>query len=111
MTDGNSVGVDVGVGNSGRDGVLDHAGQQRFADPAQGQAYDRDSQLNAVDHFVEVAVQLLDDTGADAAGFDELLDAGFADAHQGEFGRGKERVGCDQEQDQKHPDQHKGDHG
>jgi len=56
-------------------------------------------------------VQLLNNAGADTAGFDELLNAGFANAYQGEFGRGKERVGCDQEQDQKHPDQHKCDHG
>ena len=49
--------------------------------------------------------------GADAAGFDELLDTGLADADQGKFGGGKESVGCDQEQDQKHPQQHKGDHG
>ncbi len=83
----------------------------RFADPAQGQADYRDSQLNPVNHFVEVAVQFLDNAGADTAGFNELLDAGLADAHQGEFGRGKEGVGCDQEQDQEHPDQHKGDHG
>src|ERR1700690_4201302 len=91
--------------------ALDHASEQRFADPAQSKAYYRDSQLNAVDDFVEIAMQLLDNAGTDTVGFDELLNAGFANAHQGELGRGKERVGCDQEQDQKHPDQHEGDHG
>ena len=91
--------------------VLDHAGEEGFANPAQGQADDGDAQLNPVDYLVEIAVQFLDNAGADAAGFDELLDAGLAHADQGEFGRGKERVGCDQEQDEEHPQQHKGKHG
>ena len=56
-------------------------------------------------------VQALDDAGADASGFDELLDAGIAHADQGEFGGREEGVGCHQEQDQKDPEQHKGDHG
>ena len=34
---------------------------------------------------------------------DELLDAGIADADQGEFGGREERVGCHQEKDQKAP--------
>ena len=108
--DGDAVGIKAGVRNLAEK-LLHHVGEERFTHPAQGEAYYRDSQLDAVDYFVEVAVQFLDDAGADAAGFDELLDAGFADAHQGEFGRGKERVGCDQEQDQKHPEQHEGNHG
>ena len=52
----------------------------------------------------------MDNARADAASFNELLDAGFANAYQGKLGRSKERVGCDQEQDQEHPDQHESDH-
>jgi hypothetical protein len=108
--DGDPVGVNVGMRNLAEK-FLNHVGQQRFANPAEGKANYCDSKLNAVNHFIEIAVQFLDDAGADSSGLDELLDAGFANAYQGEFGRGKERVGCDQEQDQKHPDQHKSDHG
>ena len=98
------VGVDGGV----RDSVdelhaFDQAGDHGFADPAQGQADHGDAELNAVDDFVEMLVQALDDARADAAGFDELLDAGVADADQGEFGCREERIGCHQEKDQKAP--------
>jgi hypothetical protein len=88
-----------------------HFGKQRLAHPPQREAYNRDSKLDAIDHFVEVAVQLLDDTGTDATSLDELLDARVPNAHQGEFRGCEESVGCDQEQDQKHPEQHEGDHG
>jgi hypothetical protein len=40
-----------------------------------------------------------------------LLDAGVADADEGEFRGGEECVGCDQEQDQKDPEQHESHHG
>src|SRR5580698_2505922 len=90
--------------------VLDDAGNHGFTDPAEGQADDGDAELNAVDDLVEVAVQLLDNAGTDAAGFDELLDAGLANADQGEFGGGEERIGCDQQQDKKHLQQHVGKH-
>ena len=43
----------------------------------------------------------LNDAGADAAGFDELLDAGIPHTHQRKFGRGKESVGRHQEQNDK----------
>ena len=43
--------------------------------------------------------------------FNELLDAGIAHAHQGEFGCREEGIGRHQEKDQKDPEQHKGDHG
>src|SRR6202451_390448 len=108
--DGNPVGVNLRVGDLA-ERFREDTGQHGFADKTESQAYDCDSQLNTVDYFVEVSVQLLDNAGADAPGFDQLLNAGFANADQGEFGRGKERVGCDQEQNQKHPDQHKCDHG
>jgi len=108
---GDAVGVNRGVGNLiNKAEALNDASDDGLADPAQGQADYGDTELNAVDYFVEVTVQLLDDTGTNAAGLYELLDAGFADAHQSEFGGGKERIGCDQQQDEEHLQQHIGKH-
>ncbi len=76
-----------------------------------GKADDGDSQLDAVDDFVKITMQFLDSAGADAVGFDELLNARITHAHQGELRRREERVGCNQQQDQEHPEEHKGDHG
>ncbi len=56
-------------------------------------------------------MQPLHDAGADAARFDQLLDTGIANADQGEFSGREKRIGRHQEKDQKHPEQHKGDHG
>ncbi len=55
-------------------------------------------------------MQALDNAGADAAGLDELLNSGIANADQGELRSGEERIRCHQEKDQKHAKQHKGDH-
>jgi hypothetical protein len=56
-------------------------------------------------------MQPLDDAGTGAAGSDELLDAGIANADQGEFSGRKKRIRRHQEKNQQHPEQHKGDHG
>ena len=66
--------------------------------------------MDAVDDFVEVLMEALDDAGADAAGCDELLNSGVADADQGELRSGEKRICRHQEKDQKHAEQHKGDH-
>ena len=55
-------------------------------------------------------MEALHDAGADASGFDELLDAGVAHADQGELRGGEKRIRCHQEKDQEHAEQHKGDH-
>ena len=91
--------------------VSDELRDDRFADPAQGEAHHGDAELHAVDDFVEVLVQALDDARADASGFDELLDARVAHADQGEFRGREERIGCHQQKDHKDPEQHKSDHG
>ena len=108
--DCNPVSVNRGVGK-----VLNrtqhHLGQQRLTHPAQGQADDGDSQLDAVDHFVQIAVQLLHDAGADAPGRDQLLNTGITHADQGELRGSEESVGRHQEQDEEHPQQHVGNHG
>ena len=91
-------------------GRFHQTGHHALTDPSQGQANYRDSELDTIHHFVEPLVQALDDAGADTYGFDQLLDAGVARAYQREFSCREEAVGCHQEQDQKHPEQHKGNH-
>ena len=89
---------------------FDEAGDHGFADPAKGQADHGDAELDAVDDFVEVLVEALDDACAAAAGVDELLDAGVADADQGELRSREKRVRRHQEKDQEYAEQHEGDH-
>ena len=108
--DCDAVCVNRGVGNI-LNRAQHHLGQQGLADPAQGQADDGDSQLDAVDHFVQVAMELLHDAGANATGRNQLLDAGITDADQREFRGREECVGRHQEQDEEHPQQHVGNHG
>jgi len=55
-------------------------------------------------------MQPLNGTSADATRLNELLNARIAHAYQGKFRGCKEGVGRHQEQDQKHPEQHKSDH-
>src|ERR1700691_1903568 len=109
--DGDAVGVDGRVRNLMHKAQRTYQlGDHGFADPAQSQADDGDAELDAVDDFVEVLMQALDDTGAGAAGFNELLDAGVANTDQGELRGGEKRIRCHQEKDQEHAEQHKGDH-
>ena len=109
--DGDAVSINRGVWNFVNETEgLHQTGDHGFADPAQGEADHGDAQLNAVDDFVQTLMQALDDAGAGAAGFDELLNARVADADQGEFRSREKRIGCHQEKDQKHAEQHKGDH-
>ena len=110
--DRDGVGVDRGVRNSVNEThPFDQAGDHGLADPAEGEADHGDPKLDAVHHFVEVLVKALHDARADASRGNELLDAGIAHAHQGEFRCCEEGIGRHQEQDQKDPEQHKGDHG
>jgi hypothetical protein len=53
---------------------------------------------------------MLDDAGAGTSGFDELLDAGIADADQGELRSREKRIRRHQEKDQEHAEQHESDH-
>jgi hypothetical protein len=55
-------------------------------------------------------VEALDDASAGASGFDELLDAGIADADQGELGSCEKRIRGHQKKDQEHAEQHESDH-
>jgi hypothetical protein len=109
--DGDAVGVNRGVGDlMHKTKRAYQLGDHGFADPAEREADDGDTELHAVDDFVEMLVEPLDDAGAGAAGFDELLNAGIANADQGELCGGEERIRCHQEKDQEHAEQHEGDH-
>ncbi len=72
---------------------------------------DGNSELNSVDHPGELLVQFEDGAGADAVGFDQLLDTRFANADQSKFRRREEGIGRHNEQDDKHPRQHIRNHG
>ena len=108
--DGDGVRVDGGVGDAS-DPALEQSRQNRLAQPAQGQAGDGDSELHAVYYAAELLVEFEDGAGADAVGFDQLLDARFADADQRELGCGEEGIDRHQEQYNEHPQQHGCNHG
>src|ERR1700691_6002955 len=55
-------------------GLLENAGNGRFADPAQGQAAERYAELNSGKKIAEVLLQTADDAGSRLALRDELLD-------------------------------------
>ena len=78
--------------------ALDKMRHHGFADPAQGQADHGYAELNAVDYLIKVAVQPLEDAGADTTGFYELLDAGITHADQGEL-RSSEKGVCRHQED------------
>ena len=108
--DGDGVGIHRDVGDPAQE-FFEQPSQRRLADPAQAEAGDGDAQLDSIDDLVQVLVQPLDNAGADAAGFDQLLDSGVADADQGKLGGREKGVGRNQEQDEKHPQQRKSYHG
>ena len=107
---GNGVRVKSGVGDLANP-AFDEAGEDRLAEPTEGQAGDGDAELNSVDDPGKLLVELENDAGADAAVFDELEDASFAHADEGEFGGRKEGIGRNQKQDDKHPQEHQCNHG
>jgi len=91
--DGDSVGIDRGMRNLMNEAeTFDQAGDHGFADPAESQADDSDAELDAVDDFVEMLMEALDDAGSDTSGLDELLNSGVANADQGELRSGEKRI-------------------
>ena len=103
--DGDGVSQDGGV-IAATYRQLDQGGQGGLANPAQSEAGQGDTELDGAEQLVHALVQLADGAGADAAGLDELLDAGVADADQGKFRRHEEGIGRHQQQDGKHPQEH-----
>src|ERR1700722_15663310 len=108
--DGDGMGVDGGVRDAA-DPALEETGENGLAQPAQSQAGNGDSGLNSVDDAAELLMEFEDGAGAGAMGFDELLDAGFADADQRELGGGEESVDRHKQENNEHPQQHGCNHG
>ena len=67
-------------------------GQRGFAEGAEAQAGQRDSDLYAGDDAIELAEEFLNDFGAGVAEFDELAHARDAHGHEGKFRGGEETV-------------------
>ena len=94
--DGDEVGVEGGVGKVLKP-LFEEAGDDGLADPAEGEAAEGDAELDGGEKFVEVLLKTADGTCSEDFLGDELLDAGFADADEGELGGDKEAVGEDEE--------------
>ena len=103
------MGINVGVGNFGEQG-LEEVSEGRFTDPAESQAGDGDSELDGSEYLVEIGVEALNGARADSLGVDELLDAGVANADEGEFRRNKEGIKRHKQHDCDQPQQHVGKH-
>src|SRR5579884_3607194 len=84
---------------------LQHASHRGFTDPAQSEAGEGHPELHCVDELIELLVQLLYGTRAHTPRRYQLLDLGFAQADQGEFGGDKKRIRRD-DQDDRHEAQH-----
>jgi hypothetical protein len=67
--------------------------------------------LNSVHDLIQVLVEFEDSSGADAVGFNQLKNARLAHAHESKLGCCEKSVGCHQEHDEQHPEQHVGNHG
>ena len=93
---GDQVGVDGRVGD-GLEPSSEEAGDDGFADPAEGEAAEGDAELDGGEEVVEVLLEAADGAGSEDVLGDELLDAGLADADQGEFRGDEEAVGQDEQ--------------
>ena len=85
--------------------VEDGVGYRGFADPAEGEPGYGDSELDGGEELVDGVLELESGAGAGAPKSDELLDTGFADADQREFGRDEETAGQDEEGHQDHAEE------
>ena len=74
-------------------------GNRGFADPAEGKAGEGNSKLHSRQEIVEALLQALNSSGTRAPGVDQLLDAGIAQAYDGELGSHKEGVQSHQQHD------------
>ena len=94
--DRDQVGIEGGVGQC-LEPVPEEAGDDGFADPAEGEAAEGDSELDGGEEVVEVLLEAADGACSEDVLSDELLDAGFADADQGKLGGDEEAVGEDEQ--------------
>src|SRR4029077_1419966 len=66
--DRDGVGVDSNMGQALDDGqATDETGDHGLANPSQGKANHGDTELDAIDDFVEMLVETLDNAGADTS--------------------------------------------
>jgi hypothetical protein len=72
--------------------IKDDFGDCGFANPTKGEAGDSNAELDSGKKLVDGMLELQGGASAGAAKGDQLLDAGLADANQGEF-RGNEEAG------------------
>ncbi len=107
--DGNPMRVKLRMGQRAEQG-FQHVSHGSFADPAQGQAGNRHSELDRIEDVVELLMELLDGARADAVRRNHLLQSRLADAHQSEFSGHEERVRCDQQNHGYDAQQSEGNH-
>ena len=92
--------------------VEDDLGDGGLADPAEGESSDGDAKLDGGKELVDGVFELEGGARAGPAKRDELLDAGLADADEGEFGGDEEARGEDEEGHddyaEEHPLEHQG---
>ncbi len=112
--DRDGVGVEDGVGWKRVERVRgeseDDLGDGGFADPAEGETGDGDAELDCGEELVDGVLEFEGGAGAGTAEGDELLDAGLADADEGELRSHEEAAGQDEEghhdQAEEHPFEH-----
>ena len=66
--------------------------------------------IYGVEDIVELLVELLDGSSADAVSRYQLLQTGLAYADQGKFGGNEERVCCDEQHDRRNPQHDESNH-
>ena len=104
--DGDGVGVQelvrgaAGEPRQVREAAEDGFCYGRLAEAAEGQRGEGDAELHGGEELVDVVLEAEGGAGAGAVELDELLDAGLADADEGELGGHKEGVRQDEEGDQ-----------
>jgi GNAT superfamily N-acetyltransferase len=108
------VGVDDGVlrerAEPGGLEVEDDVRDGWFTDPAEGEAGDGDAELDGGEELVNGVLELERGAGTGTAKGDELLDAGLADADQGELRSHEEAAGQDEEGHHDHAEEHPFEH-
>ena len=93
--DGENAGVEMCVGQSGKQRRKNGRGQ-RFAQPAKGQRAEGYAKLDGGQQLLKPGLEQTDGARAGSVRGDHLLDAGFANGDQRELRGDKKRVGQDE---------------
>ena len=78
---------------------LEHLGEERFADPAEAEAGESDSELAGGEVGFEILGEMMGEGGGGVAVFGHGLELGGADFNEGEFGGDEEAVEEDEGED------------